>query len=109
MGLRKNSVKLSDLFPGQDSNDFILLLKHQPTIREEKNFDLQLSGHTHGGQIFPFMLFTRLFFAKNHGYYELNKDKSVYVSGGIGTWGPPVRFFAPPEIAVIELISKKHI
>lgn len=108
-GLIKNSVKLSDLFPGQDSNDFILLLKHQPTIREEKNFDLQLSGHTHGGQIFPFMLFTRLFFAKNHGYYELNKDKSVYVSGGIGTWGPPVRFFAPPEIAVIELISKKHI
>ncbi|MCE5210025.1 MAG: metallophosphoesterase [Deltaproteobacteria bacterium] len=109
MGLRKKSDSLSNLFPGKNSNDFILLLKHQPTIREQKNFDLQLSGHTHGGQIFPFMFFTRLFFPKNYGYYELNKNKSVYVSGGVGTWGPPVRFFAPPEITIIDLIFKNSI
>lgn len=109
MGLRKNSVKLSDLFPEKDSNDFILLLKHQPTIREDKIFDLQLSGHTHGGQIFPFMFFTRLFFPMNKGYFILNGNKSVYINSGVGTWGPPVRLFAPPEITVIVLIGKKHI
>jgi predicted MPP superfamily phosphohydrolase len=108
LGLRKNSVSLSDLFPEKQNNEFILLLKHQPAIREEKNFDLQLSGHTHGGQIFPFMYLTRLFFPKNYGYYNLGENKSIYVSPGAGTWGPPVRLFAPPEITIIDLIDNNN-
>lgn len=101
-----NQVDLSSLFPKQNSNAFTLLLKHQPTIREEKKFDLQLSGHTHGGQIFPFMFLTRIFFPENFGYHRLNGNKSVYISKGAGTWGPPIRLFAPPEITVIDLTNK---
>lgn len=100
------NVDISSLFPKQNSNEFILLLKHQPTIREEKQFDLQLSGHTHGGQIFPFMFLTRLFFPENFGYHRLHGDKSVYISKGAGTWGPPIRLFASPEITVIVVINK---
>jgi hypothetical protein len=53
------------------------------------------------------MLVTRLFFPKNYGYYELGRNKSVYITRGAGTWGPPVRVFAPPEITVIDLIGNK--
>jgi uncharacterized protein len=105
-GFSENNVDLSSLFPTQGSNEFVLLLKHQPTVREDKNFDLQLSGHTHGGQIFPFMFLTRLLFPENFGYHQLNGNKSVYISRGAGTWGPPIRLFAPPEITVIDLINK---
>jgi uncharacterized protein len=108
MGIVKNSFRISDLFPRKQGNDFILLLKHQPTIKEDNIFNLQLSGHTHGGQIFPFMLITRLFFPKTYGFYNLAGNKSVYVSSGAGTWGPPVRFLVPPEISVIDLIGNKH-
>jgi hypothetical protein len=94
------------LMPGNVNNEFTLLLRHQPYINQDNNFNLQLSGHTHGGQIFPFMFFTRLFFPRNYGYYELGTDKAVYVSKGAGTWGPPVRFLAPPEITVIDIINK---
>ncbi|MEQ8203625.1 MAG: metallophosphoesterase, partial [Smithellaceae bacterium] len=72
------------------------------------NFNLQLSGHTHGGQLFPFGLLTGLFFENNYGYFELEKNKLLYVSRGVGTWGPPVRVFAPPEITVIDLIGRNH-
>ena len=108
LGLIQNSVHLSELLPTAQSKAFIILLKHQPDIREDANFNLQLSGHTHGGQIFPFMLITRLFFPQNYGYYKLGKNKLVYVSSGAGTWGPPVRFFAPPEITVIDLIGGEN-
>lgn len=98
----KNSG-LSDLFPDKQTKEFVLLLKHQPTLRKDKNFDLQLSGHTHGGQIFPFMYMTKLFFPENSGYHHLAGGKSVYISKGAGTWGPPVRFLAQPEITIIDL------
>ncbi len=88
------------------NDKFILLLKHQPYVNKSDNFNLQLSGHTHGGQIFPFRLITALFFQNNYGYYALEKNKSLYVSRGVGTWGPPVRIFAPPEITVIDLIGQ---
>lgn len=106
MGFVTGNSKISDLFPKYPNNEFVLLLKHQPVIKENTNFDLQLSGHTHGGQIFPFMFMTRLFFPVTHGYHILNEKKSVYVSSGAGTWGPPVRFLAPPEITVIDITNK---
>lgn len=107
LGFIKNNISLAKPLPGADGKAFILLLKHQPDINDDINFNLQLSGHTHGGQIFPFMLITRLFFPKNYGYYKLGRDKSVYISRGAGTWGPPVRVFAPPEITIIDLIGKR--
>ncbi len=94
--------------PAINNNKFVLLLKHQPFVNNSDNFNLQLSGHTHGGQIFPFRIITRLFFTNNYGYFALEQNKSIYVSRGVGTWGPPVRIFAPPEITVIDLIGQKN-
>ncbi len=85
---------------------FTLLLKHRPLV--DKNtmglFDLQLSGHTHKGQIFPFSLITKLYYPADAGRVRLQDSVYLYVSRGSGTWGPPIRFLAPPEVTVIELI-----
>ncbi|OPY86369.1 MAG: putative metallophosphoesterase [Syntrophus sp. PtaU1.Bin208] len=85
---------------------FTLLLKHQPLV--DKNaldrFDLQLSGHTHKGQIFPFSLLTRWYFPYHTGYFRLSGLSRLHVSRGTGTWGPPIRFLSPPEVTVIDLI-----
>ncbi len=96
------------LLSGLPRDRFILFLKHQPRIDPDTIglFDLQLSGHTHKGQIFPFTLLTRLSFPLNAGNYELGKGSLLHVSRGTGTWGPPVRFLAPPEVTVIELVRK---
>ena len=98
----------SALFPpGPRSPLFTILLKHQPHIRPESlgAFDLQLSGHTHNGQIFPFSLVTKLYFPMQSGYYNLPKGSALYVSRGTGTWGPPIRFLAPPEVTVIDIVN----
>lgn len=107
LGVIKNDSRLIHMSATIQNSDFILLLKHQPFVNNNENFNLQLSGHTHGGQIAPFMFITGLFFSKNCGYYTLGKGKSTYVTTGAGTWGPPVRILAPPEITIIDLIGKK--
>jgi hypothetical protein len=88
-----------------DSEKFTLLLKHRPTVERGSigQFDLQLSGHTHGGQIFPFNLITRLFYSNQRGLHRLDMGSVLYVSRGTGTWGPPMRFLSPPEVTLIEL------
>jgi len=85
------------------NNKLTILLKHQPRINEKNAalFDLQLSGHTHKGQIFPFSLITARFFPYHHGLFKVGKQSYLYVTSGTGTWGPPVRFLSPPEITVI--------
>jgi hypothetical protein len=87
------------------TDHFTLLLKHRPDI--DKNtvglFDLQLSGHTHKGQIFPFSLIVRIFIPHSHGLVPLPHHSWMYVSRGSGTWGPSIRFLSPPEVTVIEL------
>jgi len=87
---------------------FTLFLKHQPRIDRSTIglFDLQLSGHTHKGQIFPFTLLTMIFFPLNAGSYDLGGSSLLHVSRGTGTWGPPIRFLSPPEVTVIELVRK---
>jgi uncharacterized protein len=82
-----------------------ILLAHQPKSyekAEQAGFDLQLSGHTHGGQFFPFSL---LVAAVQRYYKGLNKHKNmwIYVSRGTGYWGPPLRFGVPTEITLIKL------
>jgi uncharacterized protein len=87
-------------------NLFTILLKHEPVV--DKNamglFHLQLSGHTHKGQIYPFRYLTRLVFPLYTGYHKLSENAHFYVSRGSGTWGPPIRFLAPPEVTLIELV-----
>jgi uncharacterized protein len=109
MGKPPLSSEKDLLPPGSRSPLFTLLLKHQPHIRTESigAFDLQLSGHTHKGQIFPFSLITKLFFPLQNGYFDLSGGSALYVSRGTGTWGPPIRFLSPPEITVIDLVNGK--
>ena len=84
---------------------FTVLLKHRPQLDPATGgkFDLQLSGHTHHGQIFPFRLRTRLFFPLLAGDHPVPGGGILHVSRGTGTWGPPMRFLAPPEITVVDI------
>jgi len=70
---------------------FTILLKHRPVLEEGSRglFDLQISGHTHKGQIFPFGLLMRIFFPYVGGFFNLPSQAILYVSRGSGTWGPP--------------------
>ncbi len=94
---------------GRDRNRALVLLAHQPrTVIDASRYgvDLQLSGHTHGGQIWPFGTLVRLqqqFLAGlgQHG------ETLIYVSRGTGYWGPPMRLFAPAEITQIVLRCAK--
>ncbi|MDY0268276.1 metallophosphoesterase [Trichloromonas sp.] len=87
---------------------FTLLLKHRPLITPgEEVFDLQLSGHAHRGQIIPFNLVTALEYPLQNGLYRLPTGALLYASRGTGTWGPPIRVFAPPEITLIELFPRR--
>jgi predicted MPP superfamily phosphohydrolase len=87
------------------ADEFIVLLKHQPIVDGNARFDLQLSGHVHGGQIFPFVYLTQLSYHVHTGLNELTDGRKLYVSKGTGTWGPPIRLFAPPEITLITIAS----
>jgi hypothetical protein len=101
-------VSEKELLSGLPREKFTLLLKHRPDL--DKNalglFDLQISGHTHEGQIFPFRLITRLFYPYDGGSFLLRNHSILHVSRGSGTWGPPIRFLAPPEVTVYELIRE---
>lgn len=87
---------------------FTVLLKHQPVVGGDPSFDLQLSGHIHGGQIFPFVFLTRLTYGVHTGLTALADGRWLYVSRGTGTWGPPIRLFATPEITLITIASSNH-
>ncbi|MBO4519753.1 MAG: metallophosphoesterase [Alphaproteobacteria bacterium] len=85
-----------------------VFLSHSPRFIRRLNrdlTDLQISGHTHGGQIFPFHFFVKRFNDFVAGLYDVDGMK-LYVSRGAGGWGPPMRLFAPSEIAVITLMPK---
>lgn len=84
---------------------FTILMSHQPVFYKEiaaAGDFLVFSGHTHKGQIFPFHIFTRLFYPYFYGLYRIN-NSAFYVTSGCGTWGPPLRWFAPAEIPLIIL------
>ncbi|MEP7208755.1 MAG: metallophosphoesterase [Casimicrobiaceae bacterium] len=86
---------------------FRLLLAHQPRsafAAVEAGFDLQLSGHTHGGQFLPWNLFVRLQQPFVAGLHRL-RSLRVYVSRGTGYWGPPKRLGAPSEITRLRLVA----
>jgi predicted MPP superfamily phosphohydrolase len=87
--------------------DFRLLLAHNPRLAPlgaKAGFDLQLSGHTHGGQFFPWTLAVRLVHAPHVAGLSREGRMQVYVSAGTGTWGPPVRFGTSPELTLIRLV-----
>ncbi|MEV0325015.1 metallophosphoesterase [Micromonospora echinospora] len=92
----------------RDTSRPVVLLAHQPVAALEASkfdVDLQLSGHTHGGQIVPFNLAVRLEQPVVSGLGEVDGTK-VYVTNGAGFWGPPVRVGAEPQITLVELRSR---
>lgn len=87
---------------------FVLLLKHRPDQAPGSDglYDLQLSGHTHGGQFFPGHLFVKLAHEYLYGFYQPSERSAIFVSRGAGFWGLPMRFLAPPEVVLIEIKRK---
>jgi hypothetical protein len=91
---------------GSERADFRLLLAHNPRLAPlgaRAGFDLQLSGHTHAGQFFPWTLAVRLVHAPHVAGLSREGNMWVYVSAGTGTWGPPVRFGTSPEVTLLTL------
>jgi hypothetical protein len=90
---------------GAEDADFKLLLAHQPKSVYEAaraGFDLQLSGHTHGGQFWPWNLVVGLAHPFTAGL-DVFESMKIYVSRGTGYWGPPMRLGAPSEITLLTL------
>ncbi|HSP81564.1 MAG TPA: metallophosphoesterase, partial [Myxococcaceae bacterium] len=84
-----------------------VLLAHQPTNWREAaraGMGLQLSGHTHGGQFFPFNLAVAAIWEHDAGLFS-EGNSHLYVSRGTGFWGPPLRVAAPPEIVRVTLVA----
>ncbi len=95
-----------DIIPARKHEQLAILLKHRPktTAAARARCDLQLSGHTHRGQVFPFGAFVRLLYPHRHGrLVTLKGGLRIYVSPGTGSWGPPLRLFARPEVTLFVI------
>lgn len=97
----------AQLLTAVDPADFILLLDHQPrdlAVNQENGFDLQLSGHTHAGQIWPIGLIGTLFHINemNYGYRQI-EDFQIIVSSGMAGWGYPLRTSGHSEYVMIQI------
>ena len=93
-------------FRDVDASKPTILLSHQPKSIEfvkDEEYDIMLSGHTHGGQIFPFGFLVMLQQPYLAGLHAITTTKQIFVSRGTGYWGPPVRVFAPSEISLLTL------
>lgn len=85
-----------------------IVLSHQPksiSLLKDRRCDLMLSGHTHGGQIFPFGLLVKLDQPYLAGLYYHTPEQQIFVSRGTGYWGPPLRVMAPSEISRIVITT----
>jgi predicted MPP superfamily phosphohydrolase len=104
----KRRKPLDEIMAGIDKSKPVILMDHQPVKlaeAEENGVDLQLSGHTHHGQLWPFNFITKKVYELSRGY-KLKGRTHYYVSCGAGSWGPPIRTGNRPEILYIELAFK---
>lgn len=102
---KRNRKSLDELMEGIDKNLPMILMDHQPVHLEEAEkagIDLQLSGHTHHGQLWPFNFITKKVYELSWGYKKKGNTK-YYVSCGVGTWGPPIRTGNRPEIIALTI------
>jgi uncharacterized protein len=99
---------LSEILQEVDPEYPLFLLDHTPFKLEEaafNNVDLQVSGHTHHGQLYPLNFITSIVYEVSWGYKK-KSNTHYYVSSGVGTWGPPVRTGSPSEIVLINISFK---
>ncbi len=104
----KPRKSIEKLLAGIDTEKPVFMLDHQPYKLADvatHNIDLQVSGHTHHGQMWPFNYITGAMFEISRGYGKIN-DTHFYVSSGFGTWGPPIRTNSRSEIIVLEITGK---
>lgn len=99
---------LAEILAGADKRLPVILMDHQPMDlfeAEEAGVDLQVSGHTHGGQMFPFTFINKLIYEKDKGPYQ--RGATHYdITEGAGFWGPPFRIGSRSEIVRIRLLFK---
>ncbi len=108
---RSNTTRrsLQELMAGIDKSNPIILLDHQPyklTESEAAGVDLQFSGHTHRGQVWPMNWVTDHIYEQSHGYRQWG-NSHIYVSSGLSLWGPPFRIGTESDMAVFHLSTKK--
>ncbi|OGU59434.1 MAG: hypothetical protein A2X64_00795 [Ignavibacteria bacterium GWF2_33_9] len=106
--IHKGRMPLDELINKSELEYPTILMDHQPFRLDEVAeypVDLQISGHTHHGQIFPFNFITSAIYKKSFGYIKV-KNTNFYVSAGFGVWGPPIRTVSRPEIIVINIKFK---
>jgi predicted MPP superfamily phosphohydrolase len=98
---------LGELLDRVDSAKPIIILDHQPYNLAEVDaagVDIQLSGHTHRGQVWPLSLLTDYIYEQSHGYRKW-QNTHIYVSSGLSLWGPPFRIGTNSELAIITVKS----
>ena len=103
------NVNFERALRNSSDKQYKILLSHNPEFvnyLNNKHFDLQLSGHTHGGQVFPFHLLAKYSNKYLSGEYLVN-GVNLYVNNGAGTWGPKMRLLAPSEITIIKIQPEK--
>jgi len=109
---RRRSKSVGEMIAGLSEFDPTrpsIFIYHAPIQLEQAKaagIDLQLSGHTHGGQIFPIQIVARLIYGKYYHGLNVDGDYSIYTTSGVGTWGPTMRTGSHPEIVVIRLESR---
>jgi predicted MPP superfamily phosphohydrolase len=104
---QNEGLALLSSLPDGPRGKFILFLKHQPHVHEDTTglFDLHLSGHTHGGQLWPLGYLVCYLHGVEQGL-SVYGDSFLFVSNGTGYWGPPVRVGAPPQVIVINVVRR---
>ena len=104
-GRQEAALKLP-LVPDEQFGIFLAHQPRHPEVADQQNYDLMLSGHTHGGQIFPFQLLVRLEHPwKTGSPIAFPGGMTLYISPGTGFWGPPFRVLARPEVTLLILRS----
>lgn len=105
----RGRMPLEDLISGTDGSKPMIMVDHQPhgiTRKNELGIDLQISGHTHNGQIWPGNIVTNMIYEQSNGYKKWSHSH-VYVSSGISLWGPPFRIGTNSDMAVFKIHSTK--
>lgn len=103
--MNRNRLPLRELLSQCDHSKPIIVIDHQPYNLSEVDaagVDLQISGHTHHGQVFPLNILTSAIYEQSHGYRRWSHSH-IYVSSGLSLWGPPFRIGTHSEMAVITL------